>query len=369
MQLAFIIESMSHSGGGAEREIARITDYFAGMKWDIVLLSFDPEHSASFYPLNPLVNWIRLSRPQKTRAKFLKFIPGQFLKRLFVIRNYLKNVKPDLVISFMNVTNLYSLIASKSLNLPVIISDRNNPKEKPLPYRWKVLQNLVYPFADKLVILTQQQTFCYTKTIQKIIEPISISVSIKNEEKTSLPFKKPFILGVGRLNKQKGFDILIRAFGKISNQYPEWNLIILGDGQERAALETLITELKYTEKILLPGYVNHPHACMKEADIFIFPSRYEGFGNAFLEAMACGCPVIATSCDFGPKEVIKSGENGILVEKENPEIMANALEMLINDETLRKKLGENAKKVQEDYSIQKVLMKWKALIHKVLDIT
>ncbi len=124
--------------------------------------------------------------------------------------------------------------------------------------------------------------------------------------------EKPFFLAVGRLSEQKGFDVLLRAFSAV-RKYVDCRLIILGDGEDREMLERIAVEGGARDDISLPGFSANPYAFMARAAAFVLSSRWEGFPNALVEAMACGAPIIATDCPSGPREILQDGRFGRLV--------------------------------------------------------
>jgi len=175
--------------------------------------------------------------------------------------------------------------------------------------------------------------------------------------------KQNIVLGVGRLDKQKGFDLLIKAFNKIGKD--DWRLVIAGDGAERERLEKLIKELGATN-IELIGKTKEIFKYYNQASIFALSSNKEGFPNVLIEAMAFGCAVVSFDCPYGPAEIIEDRVNGILVKNQDENGLKEAIGLLIKDEELRKSLSKEAIKVREKYSIEKIAKEWEKAIKKVV---
>jgi glycosyltransferase involved in cell wall biosynthesis len=164
---------------------------------------------------------------------------------------------------------------------------------------------------------------------------------------------------MGRLDRQKGFDLLLSAWGRIASDAPEWNLIILGDGPERPALEAQASSLP---RVALPGKVHQPAPLLNAAGIFVMSSRFEGFPNALLEAMAVGLPVISTDCPSGPGDIIQSGVNGLLVPVESVDGLEKAMKSLIADESLRRRLSSQAPGSLAWLAPERILPLWEACL-------
>jgi len=173
------------------------------------------------------------------------------------------------------------------------------------------------------------------------------------------------ILSVGRLGIEKGHDLLIRAFAAAEGAQKGWDMTILGEGNERLNLERLISGLGLTASVHLPGIVKEPAEWMQKTSLFVLTSRYEGFPNALLEAMACGCAVIATDCPSAPAEIINNDINGLLVPAEDVTALSNAMQKIIDDESLRQRLGVQALKVKTTFSQETIMAKWDALIENI----
>ncbi|WKT82989.1 MULTISPECIES: glycosyltransferase [unclassified Thermosynechococcus] len=175
------------------------------------------------------------------------------------------------------------------------------------------------------------------------------------------------ILAVGRLDDQKGFDLLLRAFAMSGLKQAGARLVILGEGAKRAFLTRLAAELGLSEAVSMPGVVEAPEQWMARCIFFVLPSRYEGFPNALLEAMAMGCPVIAADWDSGPREMVQDGENGLLVPTEDVGALAQALARLWRDAALRARLGAAAVEVRERFCRDRVVGMWETLIEEILN--
>jgi glycosyltransferase involved in cell wall biosynthesis len=169
---------------------------------------------------------------------------------------------------------------------------------------------------------------------------------------------------MGRLTPQKGFDVLLQAFALCQPETLHWSLIILGEGEERGRLEALAARLGITSAVRLPGYVRDASRVLREGDLFVLPSRYEGFPNALLEAMACGLPVISTDCPSGPAEIVRHGVDGLLIPPEDVDALSIAMRQLIATPDDRRRLGSRAVEVVERFSLTNVRRSWDELLAK-----
>lgn len=166
------------------------------------------------------------------------------------------------------------------------------------------------------------------------------------------------VVAVGRLVAQKGFDLLLQAFARLQGRYPDWSLVIVGEGPLRAELEGLVERLGLSGRVFLPGLVQAVPALLKRCDLFVLASRYEGFPNALGEAMAAGLPVIAADCPTGPRELVRHGVDGLLVPPEDPATLAEAMDRLMGDGEERRRLAGRAVEVTARFSEEKVLALW-----------
>jgi len=287
-------------------------------------------------------------------GSFWRKIKNTFF-RIMKLKRLIRKISPEFIVSFMG--NLQPILTFK----PVIVSIRNNPDFFPL-YR-KFLLNTIYKFPNVKKIITcsleieKKLSSNYNlKNTKTIYNPLNLDY-IAKELLAPKPFEFDYILAIGRLNRQKGFDILIKSFAK-SDLKNMIKLVILGEGKERKNLVKLIVELDLKSQVLLFGKVVNPFIYMKYAKFLISSSRYEGFGNILLEALACRTPVIATNCETGPSEIIESEENGILVPVEDEEALKLAMEKLFHNKGLYNKLKANSSKSVEKYCIENIVKDW-----------
>jgi glycosyltransferase involved in cell wall biosynthesis len=175
-------------------------------------------------------------------------------------------------------------------------------------------------------------------------------------------------MAMGRLERPKGFDLLIQAFAQIAVRHQNWNLVILGEGSERAELQQMIESLGLSDRIALKGFVENPGASLARADLFVLSSRWEGLSMAVMEALAIGLPVISFDCPSGPAEMIDHGRNGLLVEPENVGLLAKAMDRLIDDKSLRKSLAQQASKsVRKKFGVDHIVDQWEHLLTDILN--
>jgi N-acetylgalactosamine-N,N'-diacetylbacillosaminyl-diphospho-undecaprenol 4-alpha-N-acetylgalactosaminyltransferase len=294
-------------------------------------------------------------------GSFWRKIKNTF-NRVVKLKRLIRKISPDFIVSFMG--NLQPILTFE----PVIVSIHNNPDFFPL--QEKLCLNTIYKLPNVKKIITcsfgiEKKLRCNynLKNTKTIYNPLNLDY-IAKELLAPKPFEFDYILAIGRLNRQKGFDILIRSFAK-SDLKNRIKLVILGEGEERKNLEELIAELKLKNQVLLFGKVDNPFIYMKYAKFFILSSRYEGFVMVLLEALACDTPVVAANCETGTSEIIENGKNGLLVPVEDEEALKAAMEKLFYDKELYKKIKANTRKSVGRFSVKNIVQEWLKLFEEM----
>jgi GalNAc-alpha-(1->4)-GalNAc-alpha-(1->3)-diNAcBac-PP-undecaprenol alpha-1,4-N-acetyl-D-galactosaminyltransferase len=261
--------------------------------------------------------------------------------------------------------NILAILACTGLPTRVVVSERVDPVGHREQRLWAVLRFLVYRRADALVVQTETAAHWFRKWLGRR-PPVSVipnPVVPPSESRQAPPqVLKPFILAAGRLVPQKGFDVLIRAFALAAPECGQLRLVIAGDGPAAQALRCLVAELRLENRVLFLGQIRELQTLMLQAEGFILASRYEGFPNVLLEALASGLPVVATDCPSGPREILRGGNFGLLVPCEDPSALAGALRRLATDSDLRSRLAACAPQAIARYSLARVVGEWEALL-------
>ncbi len=345
--------------GGAERAALAIANQWAQRGYQITLLTFEGKETTPFYEVNTSIEHIQLGLA-KNSPRLIEKIWNNF-RRLLVLRKAIKDSSPDFVISFLNRTNIRTLLATRGMNLPVIISEQTDPVRGNLETIWRWLQKQTYPFAGRVVAHTEQAAKYLSEALKCRVVVIPNPV-VEAEIKPKVTQQEPSVLvAVGALEKEKGFDILLQSVAQIAPRHPRLVLRIFGEGTQRDYLESLRAELGLTRQVYLPGQVKNIFQQLSEADLFVMPSRIEGFGNALCEAMACGLPVIATDC-MGPREIIRDGVTGVLVPVEDAKTLAQAISELLDNAERRRLLAAQAREIMRRVSLEAVIKQWDGLL-------
>jgi glycosyltransferase involved in cell wall biosynthesis len=325
--LALFIPSLK--GGGAEKVMVNLACGFAdrGFQVDLLLIRAEGPYLAQIPP----------------HVRIVSLGDRRLLLSFFALARYLQRERPQALLCGQEHINVVSLWLRRLTGVPtkVVVAVHNHVsrdscyaselKVRLSPYliRW------FYPWADAVVAVSQGVAEDLTRiglpkdSIQVIYNPV-VSPQLYQKFRQPLdrpwfsPDRSPVILGVGRLEPQKDFSTLIRAFDRIRQQLPA-QLVILGEGPERPALEALVRELQLTDAVVLPGFVSNPYAYMAAAAVCVLSSRWEGLGNVLIESMAGGTPVVSTDCPSGPAEILAGGRYGKLVPMQDPEALAKAI--------------------------------------------
>lgn len=364
IHLTLVISSLSC--GGAERVMSIMANYWADKGWKIDLLTLDDGTEPPFYKLDCRVRYVPLGLTQDSSNALIAIRNN--LKRIQILRAAISESKPNAAIAFVEKTNVITLLATRGLNVPVVVSERTDPAMFSIGKIWGQLRQRTYPLAHRLVVQSKGALSYFSPQIQvrTIIIPNPVLPPPERKHRTNKPLVERAIIAVGRLGEEKGFDLLIRAFACLKDVHPDWRLTILGEGSLRRELEALREQLGLSHRIHLPGRVKNPYEYLNQADIFVLSSRFEGFPNALCEAMACALPVIATDCPSGPREIVRDGVDGILVPNKDVKALTVAMDRLMSDAGERKRLSERALEVTERFSLDKVMGMWEELLSQVL---
>lgn len=355
MHIALVIPSLR--SGGAERVMSSLANHWAEKDETVSLITLVPIDEKPFYPLHPKVKLIQLGYIHAPGDILLKRVWTSLI-RILKLRKTLKSLNPDVILSFMVTMNITTLLATTGLKLPVLVSERTHPRYR-LPLGYSRIRDLIYRRANRVIVQTSEISAYYlahsTKKVSVIPNPVSIPRE-KRDQSTSLnPVKR--IISIGRLRSQKRFDLLIEAFAEVATQKPDLRLMIYGEGKERTKLEEMIRQKQVSSQVDLAGVTKNVIHELCHSDLFVFPSRLEGFPNALAEAMSVGLPVIAANTS-GNNDLVRDQVDGRLFDVDDLRHLSSILKELIDEPEQRERLAQNALDVSIRFSEKKVFDAW-----------
>jgi GalNAc-alpha-(1->4)-GalNAc-alpha-(1->3)-diNAcBac-PP-undecaprenol alpha-1,4-N-acetyl-D-galactosaminyltransferase len=359
--------SSSLEVGGAERVMSIIANYWAARGWQITILSFDDGSLLPFYDLDKRIEYRALGIDNRDGFKLANF--SRTLGQIGRLKKAIVASRPDVLISFVNTTNIMTLLASWSLKIPTIVSEHVYPALGGLSKIGQLLQKWTYRRAALITVQTHSglSFFPSSQGYETLVIPNPVALPESEPIASQLFTDDRHLLAIGKLIPQKGFDLLIKAFAQICDRHPEWTVTILGEGEMRSELAALCSQLRLEERVFLPGTVRNIDAHLRKADIFALTSRFEGFPVTLCEAMACGVPVIAADCLSGPREIIHNNIDGLLVVPDNVDALAVGLDILMSDPVKRQYFSHYAPKVLERFGVEPVMSIWDGAIRRVMD--
>ena len=359
MNICLFISSLY--GGGAERVTCNLANYLCSTKNKVTIVTFGINEK--LYKLrNDVFVYNLISAEEK--AKFSKF--RAILVRILRLYRLWKNNQYDVVISMLPVQIILSLCMKSVIRGKFIISERVYPQAYCIIVRYMLKS--IAGRADGCVFQTDDIMRWYGQNTKKcVVIPNAINKDFGTKHYVGKREKK--IVSVGRLEKQKNFELLIKAFALLPAEFDEYTLHIFGEGNERENLTRLIQNLKLESKVFLEGNVKNVAERIYKATLFVLASDYEGMPNALMEAMSCGLPCISTDCrGGGAKALIQSGENGYLVNCNDVMELSECMKAVLSSEDIRRKLGGNAAKINEQNSYEIIYSKWESFIKKVCGV-
>jgi len=378
MKLIYCIHSVCNPGGMERVLLNKVTYLVRNLGWDITVVTTDQKGKAPFYPFPKEVRMIDLDinySDDNSKNVFRKITGYLYRKQLHRKRlsTLLEKEKADIVIS---------LYPSESSFIPDIkdgskkVLELHYCKFFRLQYgrigllgmidKWRTRQDekIVSRF-DKFVVLTNEDRGYWGNL--RNIEVIPNAAMLVSNGYSDAQNKR--VIAVGRLDYQKGFDRLIRAWRIVQQNeaFHEWSLDIFGQGEWKEMLQQMIDEAGLQDSMRINQPTKQIGNEYVRSSILVMSSHYEGFPMVMIEAMACGLPVVSFDYKCGPKDIIRHGENGLLVHDGDIEGLAAAMMKLMDDEAYRKHLSDNAKKIISTYSEETVMNRWIALFNGLIN--
>lgn len=355
MKIDFIIGSLT--GGGAERVLVLIANWFSQKGDTVRIITFN---KGDAYDLDNNITRVNL---HKGKIKNHKIRNLYNLNKLYKK----KNNRPDVIISFISLTNLISIIIAKIYNIKIIVSEHNSYLRAQHPkYLTNFTRTFLYPLTNYLTVLTNFDIEYYRKKkVRVVVMPNPCSFNSHWESNAN---RNKTILAVGNLDRyhHKGFDNLIPLIAPILKNHKDWNLTFVGGGKNGLAyLTQLKNQYDIDDQVSFTGFIKDVNILMQQSEIFVLPSRYEGLPMALLEAMSQGMACIAYNCKTGPADIIDNGKDGLLIEDQNMEAMQKGLELLINDSILRNNLRSQSKVSLDRFSMDNIGVQWQKLFREL----
>lgn len=375
MKIVYLIHS-TYNPGGMERVLLNKVSYFVEKKgWDVTVVTTDQHGRPSFYPFPEGVKMIDLgvNYSEDNGKPFLKKLMG-FLKRRRLhekrFNALLEQIRPDVVDCFYpgecsfvpglkdGSKKVMELHQSKLFHHQYNRTGLMGLADK---VRARMDERLVRKF-DRFVVLTDEDAKMWGKMPN--IRVIPNAANFIADSYSDCTAKR--VIAVGRFDYQKSFDRLVLVWEKVHEKMPDWRLDIFGQGEWKEMLQGMIDERGLQDCVKLNGPTKDIGKEYAESSMLVMSSHYEGFPMVMIEAMACGLPAVCFDFKCGPRDIIVEGENGLIVPDGDIEGLAEAIVRLMEDEELRKRMGENAKKVVETYSEEKVMNKWVSLYEEIV---
>lgn len=347
MKIVFL--SYLHGFGGAEKQNVMLANAMAERGHNVTLISISSDNNC--YPLDERVKYIFIP-DKKTNAL-------RIVTRYIDIKKKLKELRPDVTVNFWFQSAYMTAFMKKSITGKVIYSERGDPGDKEYSGALGVIRKIALPRIDGFVFQSKGAQGYFSASVQSRSTIIPNPVFVNAEDFPAVKTRRKAIVTVGRLHPQKNQKLLINAFKQIADKIPEYTLEIYGEGELKEELQKLIDNLNLSNRVFLMGTSKEIHKLIYDAALFVLSSDYEGLPNTLIEAMALGIPSISTDCKpGGARQIIDDKENGIIVERNNAEKLAEAMHIILTEAEIGNKFSVSSKKKMMMYKPKTIYYQW-----------
>jgi glycosyltransferase involved in cell wall biosynthesis len=359
----FAIKNLVNAVGGAEKVFCTICSELARRGHEITIMTFDPPDQNSFYLLSDNIKKIELNIGTPGTGTN----PLEMVNKIFRLRQVIKEESPDITVGFMHSMFVPLSLAAFGTGIPVVGSEHITIEHyRTRPFQL-VLLLLCSPLLKKITVLSESIRKKYPYPICRKMVPITNPVDLPEGRAELKENKERYtLLNVARLNEQKDQSTLIKAFHEIANEFPNWDLRIIGEGNLRSELENEIESLGLSNNVTMPGIKRNMSKEYMSADLFVVSSTYEAFGLVSAEAMSYGLPIVGFADCPGTNDLIKNGVNGFLVEKGSPRHLnlSYKLRDLMRKYSLIREYGDNSRSLISEYlDYKKILKQWENFLN------
>ena len=355
-KILFVIHALGY--GGAGKMIVHLANHISHCGYTTAI--YVEEQTGKHYPVEQSVEVIQ-------ETEFFKNYYTRHFQQIFQLRKRIREIAPDLVVSFQTNQNALSVIATRGKNIPVIISERGDPYQ----YNNAVakLKTWVINRSEGAVFQTEKAAAYYGKQLQRRCRIIYNPCTVPFLERPKWNERVNEIAFVARFDiQQKRQDIMVKAFALIAAQFPEYKLCFYGIGGDQAKVESMVANLKIDDQVVFKGLTNDIPNAIRFSKLFVLSSDYEGLPNALIEAMAVGLPCISTDCSpGGASELIQQGINGVIVPCADEKSLAEAMGHLLSNTDMADRLGKEAQKITERLKPERIYSQWEEYIKKILE--
>ena len=355
MRIAFVIPNLG--AGGAERVASLLCNEWAAQGHAVTAITFDAAGAGGFYRLDESVALRQIDAVNRRANPVWRVATN--LRRRSRLSAILRALAPEVIVAFTTEANVVTLWAGAGLGVPVVVSERNQPDRPGLGPLRRAARRLTYPRAAAIVVQTDAIAAWGRGHFRVPVHVLPNPVRREAQpHRGAVQEGEKRLVAVGRLVRQKGFDRLIASFARLASKHLDWKLIIYGEGGERGALEAEIRRLSLGDRIAMPGVQTAMDRVFAETTLFVLPSRFEGYPNVLLEALAAGCPVVATNCPGATAEILDEGRFGLLVTADDEDALSFGLDRMMSDEALRARYAATARQAVEHLDVSIVAGRW-----------
>ena len=292
---------------------------------------------------------------------------ANFIKREKILKDTWKQLHPDVILSFLGKNNIMAIKSARGLGIPVVVSVRSNPSREYGTKSLNLSMRHYFKKAAGVVVQTTEAAEYFDSRVRTKILPNSIHPDFINRSVVPFEERAKEIVTVGRLDDNKNQILLINAFKELEKDFPDYRVVIYGDGEKRKEFES-----KAPESVTFMGRVSDVPDRIAGSEVFVLTSRQEGYPNALIEAMSLGLVCISTDCPCGgPRDLIRSGDNGLLIPMASDEEMvkelSDALRRVLTDRKLAEEMSQNALKVRDEYNPDIINGQWKDYLEGVMN--